>query len=181
MSSCKCIQTPSLPSAPLPSRSRSLVCCLGVRPQKSRHPRQRGRWSSKRLTIPSSGPAFGSPLKSNVRPRMNPITNPLRHSSRCMRSRARRYLPQALHHRSLPSKPLGSFVIVGRAGRPSFAESARWRQLESKTWKASALRCFRLGTSSGGPTHLHSSKVQDQIRRRPCSSHCQRWYASPSK
>ena len=48
---CKRIQTPS----PLPV------------PPVSRHPRQRGVLPCRRLTLPSSGPAYGGPLKSNVR------------------------------------------------------------------------------------------------------------------
>jgi len=68
---------PALPRA-RPRASVTQVWLVGLRlaafhrSRKSRHPKQRGKLPSSRLTLPSSGPAYGGPLKSNVRPRFKP-------------------------------------------------------------------------------------------------------------
>src|SRR6266568_1680648 len=68
---CSVMQThPS--TKPSTALVKVALCSPGVWPRKSRYPRQRGRLSSSRLTLPSSGPAYGGPLKSNVRPRFKP-------------------------------------------------------------------------------------------------------------
>jgi hypothetical protein len=62
-------------------------------------------------------------------------------------SRARRDLPQARHHRS--AEPVAAwFLCHRRSNGPclAFAESARWRRIESKQGGHVPWRIFRLGT-----------------------------------
>jgi hypothetical protein len=47
---------------------RSLAFMVGARPCVSRHRSKSASVLISRLTLPSSGPAYGGPLKSNVRP-----------------------------------------------------------------------------------------------------------------
>ena len=105
-------------------------------PSKNKTGSFSARHPSRRLTLPSSGPAFGGPLKSNVRPRFK-THRAIKSAGRCTaHARARRNLPQALHHRSVPPKPPGFFVIVGQAGCPVFAASARSHRFESEKCRA---------------------------------------------
>ena len=105
------------------------------------------RFARPALNLPSSGPAFGGPLKSNVRPRLKTRSRGRRHRTpNCTRCRARRYLPQALHHKGALPNPLGSFAIVGQAGCPSFAESARGAGSKARNGRHVPWRCVRLGT-----------------------------------
>ena len=77
-------------------------------------------------------------------------------------SHARRNLPQALHHRSVPPKPPSFFVIVGRAGCPVFAASARSHRFESE-------KC-RAHPSASIPSWRRAKTQSCSVARRQCQS-----------
>jgi len=99
-----------------------LACSLGARPRKSRNSRQRGRWFISRLTLPSSGPAFGGPLKSNVRRRW----------SRRTRSSVQGWVTSlSRRHLALRSSPTRTQLLlyprVAGHGRLGPSVPLRWR------------------------------------------------------
>ena len=133
---------------------------------------------------------------SNVRPRKTPHHESAFVTRRTARAIARiAWLSQARHHRS--AAPVAAWLLCSRRSSgpyPAFAESAQWHRLESKQGGHVPWRRFRLGTkprfkpvllsrsqAARDPTHSCSPKVQGHFKRRPCSSHSQPWYASPSK
>src|SRR6266568_5937641 len=114
------------------------------------------------LTLPSSGPAYGGPLKSNVRPRKTP-----HHESAFVARRTARAiaqiagLPQARHHQS--ATPVAAWFICHRRSSgpcPAFAESARWHRLEAKK------KGTCLGTAAAQAQGQDSSRSVSLKRRR---------------
>jgi hypothetical protein len=99
------------------------------------------------LTLPSSGPAFGGPLKSNVRPRKKPLhegTVVVRFTAGAL-SRRIQFAAGASPPRR--SAKVALFLRHRRSkDRPAFAECVRWRWLESKQGRHVPWRRFRLGT-----------------------------------
>jgi len=113
------------------------------------------------LTLPSSGPAFGGPLKSNVRPRKNLIMRASLLFVVPIALSARRYLPQAQRHRGVPPRSHGSLRPHRSRGCPAFAECAWWRWLEAN----------KEGTLLAPLPPGHKAKIQVGLAQsRPSSS-----------
>ena len=136
------------------------------------------------LTLPSSGPAFGGPLKSNVRPRTKPD-----HGSRSAARCAARALAQNKGGRRRIKRPASSRgCSQGQRGLSVLRRPAHGR-ISSKAKRLTAfvqapmalkrnteLRVSHLKRKSFAP-----SPSTVQLSGRSCSLCLQRWYASPSE
>jgi len=145
-----------------------------------------GRDRQRCLTLPSSGPAYGRPLKSNVRLRTKPD-----HGSRS----AARYAARAPAQNNGCRRRVefgGSFEGCSRGRRElSVLRRPAHGCISSKARRSSASvqapialnrnTELRIGFITSTARGLALSSRAVQLSGRSCSLRIQRWYASPSK